>query len=182
MKSHYLILIAPDERLTRVAKPIDLDRIRQDPESLNVAVETILEVIRKVDAVGLAAPQLGLPMRLVVTDLEEEGPKVYVNPSYEPLTSEGEETKIERCFSAPYIDVPVSRPKRIMAHWFDRFGAEWVEPFEGFAARVFQHETDHLEGHCLYERLTEPEKTAYLYHTDSLRVRLAAKRASRGIE
>lgn len=109
--------------------------------------------------VGLAAPQIGLPLRLaVIQDLwpvseeiaqvREREPlefMVALNPSYQPL-GERTATHYEGCLSMEGYTAAVTRPADILARWMDRDGGQHTAELHGWQARIFQHETDHLSG------------------------------------
>uniref|UniRef100_A0A1B6HI47 Peptide deformylase n=2 Tax=Homalodisca liturata TaxID=320908 RepID=A0A1B6HI47_9HEMI len=101
---------------------------------------------------GLAAPQIGISKRFIVFKVDKEGgipqafPKtVWINPTYKKA-SEETEIAYEQCFSVSGVTAPVKRYKRIHFTATDVNGSLVQGTAEGFAARVIQHETDHLEG------------------------------------
>lgn len=121
---------------------------------LKQLVEDMYETLENADGVGLAAPQVGLPIRVVVIDLREladEYPeykdfrKAYINAHILEASQETE-TISEGCLSIPGVNERVVRPKRVRVSYVDEdFNAhdEWAD---GFLARVMQHEFAHLEG------------------------------------
>ena len=127
-----------------------------DPQ-LPALIEDMWETMYESDGVGLAAPQVGLSMRMFVADgspfAEGEGgdpsckdfKRVMINPVLFDL-SEEQSTMEEGCLSIPGVREPVKRPVRIGVEYYN---AEWTlveEHLEGLAARIVQHEYDHLEG------------------------------------
>ncbi|MGC3977878.1 MAG: peptide deformylase [Paludibacteraceae bacterium] len=142
--------------LRKVAEPIDADY-----PNLKELVLNMFETMTHAEGVGLAAPQIGLPIRLLVIDLapfEESDPELakfkicMINPE---IVEESEETITydEGCLSIPGINETVLRPERIVINYLDEDFNEHEEEFEGYKARVIQHEYDHLEGHLFTDRI-----------------------------
>lgn len=136
--------------------------ITPDYPSLGVLVEDMFETMNNAEGIGLAAPQIGLPIRLVVVDLDplaEDFPefkdfrRVYIN-AYILETSEDTEAMEEGCLSLPGIHEKVTRPKSIRVKYLDENFVEHDEWVEGYLARVMQHEFDHLEGKVFADRLS----------------------------
>jgi peptide deformylase len=118
-------------------------------------ISDMWETLDKSEGIGLAAPQVGLPIRLVVIDLtplaedypEYEGFKrVYLNPYIEEYDESEKETMDEGCLSLPGLHEKVTRPTRIRVSWQDENWEEHEEWVDGYLARVMQHEFDHLDG------------------------------------
>jgi len=113
--------------------------------------------------VGLAAPQIGVSKRIVIIGINAVGggeqPELreYINPEIIEISEETEDGR-EGCFSTSRVCGIVERAKQITIKAFDRKGCEIVETFEGFPARVAQHEIDHLEGIRFPERITDDSK------------------------
>ncbi len=131
---------------------VDIDSGYPELEQL---IQNMWETLKESDGVGLAAPQIGLSVRLVVIDLdtisddmaEYHGFKhVYINPHIEELDDTETETGEEGCLSLPGIHEKVTRPTRIRVTYLDEQFQPHDEWVEGFLARVMQHEFDHLEG------------------------------------
>ena len=113
--------------------------------------EDMFETMYAAEGVGLAAPQVGLSLRLFVMDCE--GLKlVAANP--EVVTEEGEQTGEEGCLSVGKIGAPLKRPLRVTLRAQDLKGAWYERSAEGLAARCFRHETDHCDGTLFIDRLT----------------------------
>lgn len=136
--------------------------IEKDYEGLDQLIKDMYETLRKSEGVGLAAPQVGLPIRLAVVDLDvlsDEQPqykgyfKTFINPYIEE--SAGELTSYEEgCLSFPGIHEKINRPAKVRVTWYDEnfeFHDEW---FDEFPARVIQHELDHLDGKCFIDRMS----------------------------
>lgn len=145
----YPVTVYGDPVLRKVAEPIG-----PDYPNLAAVLENLWETMYHADGVGLAAPQVGLPIRIFVIDASvasEEEPelenfkKVFINA--EILEKSGEPwTMEEGCLSLPEIRENVSRPETIRLRYADENFEVHEEQFSGFAARVIQHEYDHLEG------------------------------------
>jgi peptide deformylase len=118
------------------------------------------------DGVGLAAPQVGLSIRLFVIDASsgaDENPelegfkKVFINP--EIIETKGDEwTMNEGCLSLPEIREDVDRPDEVTIKYLDENFEEHTETYKGFAGRVIQHEYDHLEGILFVDHLSPLRK------------------------
>lgn len=110
--------------------------------------------------VGLAAPQVGQPLRVILVDVEADGKGgvsklcLYVNPEILELSNETEEW-YEGCYSTGEVRGIVRRPSHIKIKALDRTGNEIVETHSGYVARIFQHEIDHLNGIRFPERVPE---------------------------
>lgn len=115
-------------------------------------VEDMFETMYEANGVGLAAPQVGLSLRLFVVDAEPMDPdnlegykKAFVNPVI--LEEYEEEWSYEEgCLSIPGIRAHVDRPEAIKVKYYDENWNEHIEELDGMKARVFQHEYDHIEG------------------------------------
>jgi peptide deformylase len=126
------------------------------------AVKDIDETIRKLGAdmletlsgkgVGLAAPQVGLPLRVFVTDIEGDKKRIFINPEI-VLTSQEQVSFEEGCLSLPKLYLDVVRPELIKIQAWNEKGRPFTLELDGFLARVVQHEYDHLEGILFIDRL-----------------------------
>ncbi|MEO6030338.1 MAG: peptide deformylase [Burkholderiaceae bacterium] len=144
------ILKMGDPRLLRVAPPV---REFGTPE-LNALIDDLFETMHAVNGAGLAAPQIGVDLQLVIFGFREnsrypDAPPVHetvlINPVITPL-GEAEEEDWEGCLSVPGLRGVVPRFVRIRYRGFDPSGAPIEREAEGFHARVVQHECDHLIG------------------------------------
>lgn len=147
--------------LRLAAQPVDMAQVTPQ------LVSDMFETMHHTQGVGLAAPQIGLSLRLFVVDLTayaDEDPslagfkKVFVNPGiYE--VSEEVLTEEEGCLSLPGIREEVTRPATIRVRYQDEHGATHDEQFTGYPARVIQHEYDHLQSKVFTDRLSPLRKT-----------------------
>jgi len=132
-------------------------------EDLRRLSEDMLETMYDAPGRGLAAPQIGLPIRLFVMDVGwRDGtpdPRVFVNP--EIVGASGERvTREEGCLSIPGRTSRVSRPAEVDLRWQDLDGTAREGRFDGFAATCVQHEIDHLDGVlCIDREEPIPEET-----------------------
>ena len=124
-------------------------------ESIVRLVEDMIETMHAAPGVGLAAPQVGVQKRLFVYDVGE-GPRVVLNP--ELSGQRGEWTYDEGCLSVPSLFWPIVRPKHVHLRGRDLDGGEISIEADELLARVFQHETDHLDGTLLLERLDAEQR------------------------
>lgn len=145
----------------------EAEDITPDYPELKQLIADMFETMYRSDGVGLAAPQIGKSIRLVVITLDvlkDDYPeyagfnKAYINPHI--LEYDDTETKSmeEGCLSVPGIHEPVRRPTRIRVKYMDEDFQEHDEWVEGYLARVMQHEFDHLDGHLFVDRLAPLRK------------------------
>ena len=155
------VLQFPDPRLRRVSKPIE-----RVTDAIRTLAADMLEVMYDEPGIGLAAPQVGEAVRLVVmdTDWTEEGaernPRVFVNP--EILEREGTLTWLEGCLSVPAFQAEVERAARVRVRAFDLDGEESLHDVEGLRAVCFQHEIDHLDGKLFIDRISRLKRELYV--------------------
>ena len=147
--------------LKQKAKNID-----KDYKGLSELIDNMFETMHEASGVGLAAPQIGKSIRLFIVDaspFEEDEPElkdfqqVFVNP--EIVEEEGEEWSFnEGCLSIPHIREDVSRKPKIRIRYQDEYFDNYEEDFEGIAARIIQHEYDHIEGVLFTDYLSPLKK------------------------
>jgi len=153
----------------------EAEEIDEKYDGLKELIDNMFETMYDASGVGLAAPQIGKSIRLFVVDAspfaeveegEEEDPmakgcegfkKVFINPIIEEET--GEEWAFnEGCLSIPKIREEVYRKEKILVTYFDENFEFHEEEFDGYAARVIQHEYDHVEGILFTDHLTPLKK------------------------
>jgi peptide deformylase len=149
------IVKTPDPVLRRKAH-----KITTFDKDLQVLIDDMIETMREAPGVGLAAPQVGVSERLVVIeygdDEDEKVPKklyVLINPEI-ILASDEKVEGIEACLSVPQLVGEVERNEKLAVKALNRFGKPVKVKVEGWMARIFQHEIDHLEGVLFTDRAT----------------------------
>lgn len=140
--------------------------ITPDYPNLKELIDNMFETMDNAEGVGLAAPQIGLPVRVVTIDLDvlsDDFPeykgfrKAYINAHI--LEVSGEEVSMdEGCLSLPGVHEPVKRANRIRVKYLDENLVEHDEVIEGYLARVMQHEFDHLDGKMFIDHLSPLRK------------------------
>jgi len=147
--------------LKKKARALEKDEI--DVQKLK---EDMYETMYYAQGVGLAAPQIGLDIRVFVIDaspMTEDEPdavaikKIFINP--EKIEEEGKEWSFEEgCLSIPGIREQINRQEKIRLKYFDENWEEHEEEFTGIIARIIQHEYDHLEGVLFTDKLSPFKK------------------------
>jgi peptide deformylase len=145
------ILKMGDARLLRIAQPVRAF----DTDEIHTLVSDMFDTMRAANGAGLAAPQIGVDLQLVIFGTDEPNPRypdaplvprtVLLNPAIAPIGDE-EEEGWEGCLSVPGLRAVVPRFSRIRYTGFDQYGDPIERTVEGFHARVVQHECDHLIG------------------------------------
>ena len=119
--------------------------------------EDMLETMYKAPGVGLAAPQIGLSLRFFVYDAERgNGPGAVANPVLSEI--EGDVIEDEGCLSIPNLWYPTARAEHVRIEGLDLRGNPVSIRAEGLLARVFQHETDHVNGLLFIDRLSQEDR------------------------
>lgn len=155
----YPVTVFGDPVLRKKAVPIT-----EDFKDLKGFIQNMFETMYTSDGVGLAAPQVGQSVRIFVLDTtidEEDEPagikRAFINP--EIVEKYGDEWSMnEGCLSVPEIREDVLRPESVVLRYFDENMVEHEETFNGFTARVIQHEYDHLEGIMFVDYLNPLKK------------------------
>ena len=132
-------------------KTADFDFKKFSPKEIRSLIKGMREVMEAADGIGLAANQIGLDMRVFVAKVEGKFYAVF-NPEI-TKTSKEAEAAVEGCLSVPHIMDEVIRSYRITLKGFDKTGKKITIRAWGYLARVFQHETDHLNGILFIDRL-----------------------------
>ena len=147
------ILVAPDPRLKQKSAPVE----GGVTDAHRALMDDMLETMYDAPGIGLAAIQIGEPLRIIVMDLAKEGepkaPRYFINP--EILWASDELfTYEEGCLSVPDIYDDVERPARVKLRYLNYDGDEIEEDAEGLYAVCIQHEMDHLEGVLFIDHLS----------------------------
>jgi peptide deformylase len=156
------IFVYGAEVLREKAKEIDITN-EELKEEIKVLISDMSETMAKADGVGLAAPQVGQSVRLLIVDgylLSDEYPDLanFKRAMINPVVLEESDEMIEYsegCLSIPDIHAAVSRPRVIKVSYFDSDFIKKEEVFKDFACRMVQHEMDHLDG-ILFTDKTAP--------------------------
>ena len=156
------IITIPDPVLRRKAKPVT-----DFGSTLQILVDDMIETMRQAPGVGLAAPQVGESIRLIVVeypvdDQKEDAPKklfVVANPEIKEISVESE-LGIEGCLSLPGLQGEVERALEVRVTGRTRRGQPIKIKAKGWLARIFQHEIDHLEGVVFTDRAIKIWKPA----------------------
>ena len=149
------VLCYPNDVLTKPAQKVAVF----DPKLRDTA-QRMFEAMYAASGVGLAAPQVGLSIRLAVMSCsgQDEGELVLVNP--EILDSHGQAVTEEGCLSFPGIYARIQRAAAVKFSYQDVDGRTHLLDAEGLNARAVQHEIDHLDGVLLYDRMTPVQRMA----------------------
>jgi len=133
-------------------------------------IDDMIETMHAYEGVGLAGPQVHLPLRIFVFEVEEKvakrrgiakvGAGVMFNATYEPAGAETI-TDWEGCLSVPFLGGEVPRYKKVRIKGIDHDGAPAEAEIEGFTARIFQHEIDHTDGHVYLDRMPDLRTLGY---------------------
>ena len=160
------ILKMGDAKLLRVAQPVH----EFDTDALHLLITDMLDTMRAANGAGLAAPQIGVDLQLVIFGTPDANPRypdrplvpptVLINPIITPL-SEATETDWEGCLSVPGLRGQVPRWLNIRYTGFDQYGDAIDRTVDGFHARVVQHECDHLLGKLYPMRMTDFSQFGY---------------------
>lgn len=145
----------------------ETDDIEPDYPELKKLIDDMFETMYHSDGVGLAAPQIGLPISVFVIDgsvladkfPECEGLKMAViNPDLEVIEDQAAVSRDEGCLSLPGLSETVKRHEHIRLNWLDENFEEHEQEFTGFASRIIQHEYDHLLGTVYTDRISPIRK------------------------
>jgi len=181
------ILEIPNPRLKQVS-----DRVEQFDDALKELVADMFETMYDAPGIGLAAIQVGVPLRVLVIDLQPDDPdaepevctahgdhhhthqptrkepRVFINPEIFELSQELS-VYSEGCLSVPEIYAEVERPSAIRARWQDVDGQVHEEEMDGLMATCLQHEMDHLEGILFIDHLSRLKRQMAVKKLDKLR-------------
>jgi peptide deformylase len=181
------IIEIPDPRLKQVSKPVETF-----DDELKTLVADMFETMYDAPGIGLAAIQVGVPLRVLVIDLQPDDPdaepevctshgdhhhthqptkrepRIFINPE---ILDPSEEILVynEGCLSVPEIYADVERSARIRARWQDLDGTVHEEQLEGMMAICLQHEMDHLEGILFLDRLSRLKRQMAIKKLEKLR-------------
>ncbi len=181
------IIEIPDARLKQVSTPVETF-----DDDLRTLVADMFETMYDAPGIGLAAIQVGVPLRVLVIDLQPDDPdaepeactahgghahthqptrkepRVFINPVLSPAT-EDLSVYSEGCLSVPEIYADVTRPAAIHARWQDLDGTVHEEDIDGLLATCLQHEMDHLEGILFIDHLSRLKRGMALKKLEKIR-------------
>ncbi|MCL4354670.1 peptide deformylase [Patescibacteria group bacterium] len=169
--------VRPDDPvLVKTAKVIGLGQIKS-PE-IDIDIERMLKAAygeqedrSKPVLVGLAAPQIGISKRIILVDVAANGKgeigdlRVYINPEV-VWKSKDEREWYEGCYSTDRVCGIVSRPNKVRIKACTREGLQVEEEYEGYTARIFQHEIDHLNGAEFVSRIIDDDKLHWVEESE----------------
>lgn len=162
------IIETPDPRLRVISKPVETF-----DDTLKQLIADMFETMYEAPGIGLAAIQVGQPLRLLVIDLQEPDPedekgeavirepRVFINPIF---SDESDEHSVysEGCLSVPEQYAEISRPAEVTVDWQDAEGTPHQERMTGMMATCIQHEHDHLEGILFIDHLSRLKRDMVL--------------------
>ena len=180
------IIEAPDPRLKTVSKPVDTF-----DDQLKILVHDMFETMYDANGIGLAAIQVGIPLRLLVIDLQPEDedaepvpcdhdghhhhhqptrkePRIFVNPEILDPSADMSVYQ-EGCLSVPDIFADVERPARCRLRWQDLDGGAHEAELDGLLATCIQHELDHLDGILFIDHLSRLKRSMALKKLEKMR-------------
>ena len=146
----------PADVLGKKAEPVE-----QIDDNIRQFVDKMYDIMRQNKGIGLAAPQVGVSLRLFIISLDgsREKLKVFINPI---VTPEGRLDAVEEgCLSVPGIYTKIRRYKKAKVTATDLGGNEFTEEGEGLYAKALQHEYDHIEGMTIVNRMSQTAKIAH---------------------
>ena len=159
------IIETPDPLLRRISAPVE-----DVNEEVRKLIRDMFDTMYAAPGIGLAAIQIGVPIRLLVIDLQEsaeEGgepmrqPRVFINPEILEA-SETLQVYSEGCLSVPDQYAEVERPDHIRARWLDENGVQHEQELDGLIGICLQHEMDHLEGILFIDHLSRLKRDMVL--------------------
>ena len=160
------IVEVPDPRLRLISEPV-----AEVTDELRDLIADMFDTMYDAPGIGLAAIQVGEPLRLLVIDLQEseegaeepgpKNPRVFINPEFSH-PSEDLRVYTEGCLSIPDQYADVERPDTIRAKWLDRDGKPHEELLDGLLATCLQHEVDHLDGIVFTDHLSRMKRDMVL--------------------
>ncbi len=156
METQLQIIYYPDPRLKKISQPVTAF-----DDKLVTLVDQMFTLMRQAKGVGLAAPQVGQNVRLFVMnhDGDPAHDRVYINPQLSD--ADGDDEAEEGCLSLPKVNIDVLRSQTIRITAQDITGKPFEQIETGYLARIWQHETDHLNGILLTDRMGPVAKMTY---------------------
>ena len=162
----------PVSALSQRAQPVE-----KIDDNICQLVEKMTDIMLENSGIGLAGPQVGVPLRLFIISLNgtRENVKVYINPTVTPA---GELDSVdEGCLSVPGVYTKIKRYKKCKVAATDLEGNEFTEEAEGLLARALQHEHDHIEGTTIADRMGSAARIVHRKQLKKLREEYKSERA-----
>ena len=144
------LLYYPDSFLDKQLKDVDLENPEFDPKEIK---QQMVDLMLSSNGIGLSASQVGLDAQLFVMGDSKENATLCINPTIVQYTSETV-LDVEGCLSFPNIFVKVKRPKEILAKFYDENLEEQTVKIDGYSAKCYLHEWDHLQGVTFKDRVS----------------------------
>ena len=145
------LIYYPDEFLERKVQLVDLENPKFDPKELH---KEMVELMLASKGIGLSANQIELDAQVFVMGDKAGNTNICINPTVLEYT-EDTVIDLEGCLSFPHMYVKISRPKEILAKWYDEHLVEHNVKIEGYSAKCFLHEYDHLQGITFRDRVSK---------------------------
>ena len=145
------LLKYPDEFLNKQVKAVDLDNPGFDPVEIK---QQMVELMLSSNGIGLSANQVGLDAQVFVMGDSKENSTICINPTVLQYTEETVDD-IEGCLSFPNVFVKIKRPKEILAEWYNEKLEKQTVKIEGYSAKCYLHELDHLLGITFKDRASK---------------------------
>jgi peptide deformylase len=147
------ILTSQNPLLRKISRPVT--KVTKEIKQLVADME---ETMKSAPGVGLAAPQVGEQLRVIIADVGE-GLNVLINPKI--IKKSGTQTFVEGCLSLPGIEAPIERASNVTVKAMNLKGKQVQVEACGLLATVFQHEIDHLDGKLFVDRVADPNLITY---------------------
>ena len=145
------LIYYPNKFLDKQVKPFDLDNPPVDPKELK---DNMVDIMLSNNGIGLAANQAEFDGQVFVMGDKENNTTILINPQILQHTQETVQD-MEGCLSFPGIYVKVTRPKDILAEWYDENLEKQTAKIDGYTAKCFLHEWDHLQGITFKDRVSK---------------------------
>jgi peptide deformylase len=174
MYENLQIIHYPDPRLKKPSQPVE-----KSDASLSELAARMLQLMRDARGVGLAAPQVGMNVRMFVMNHsgDPKDDRVFINPQLSE--AEGSEEGEEGCLSLPGINAQIVRDKTLRIRAKDLAGNDIDETASGYLARVWQHEFDHLNGTLITDRMGAVAKMAHKKTLREMEEKFTAQQGSK---
>jgi peptide deformylase len=168
LKDVLSLVLVPDERLNTKSQPV-ISNIAED-QHLQYLMNCMVKTMQVYKAVGLAAIQVGVPMRVIVVQDERLQPVKMINPVIKSVS--GSNLVTEGCLSIPTAKIRIARPTEVVVDYFDETGKFESQTFRGLLAQAILHECKHLDGITLLDEVSDFQKSDLLKKVKSFKRKL----------